>query len=552
MDPRLRAALLAANLIAAQASDEAAAAVLQGWCAARGLDPAAGVDTLIGAIAVHHLVSAAAPPAAGTTAPPPPAPPPGTTAAPLAAPSPAAAEDRAGVDHVVAVLRLATSLEPAARLALQEELVALAQAGALTHAELTRRVSERLAAANPPAGPTLLAGTAERDRLVETARDALLLRVWGGTPPQQITTAQGDQVVWNPQAARQARHLQSLPRLAEALLRSAGVPETVLGRLSGPQIARIVTHGAGGIVASEAAYQTRSLFANIFYDAANVMLRRSYREARTTYNVWARQGESANDFKAIHRIMASAFSTPSAIPENGRFTEATMGDGRESYSLTVWGAIFTLSFEMIVDDQLGAFANLSTKAGASLQRKWNAIVYQILKDNAALQTDGVALFHANHANTTTTGGAPSVATLNTLTKKMREQTDPKGATLNVSPRYLLVPPALEGTALTLVQSTADPASSNAGVKNIWQQRVDVVSDAELGAASSGGSDAAYYVAADAREIDTVEYAFLAGYEEPVIEQMPLFESLGIGLRWFQAFGAKAIDYRGLQHHSGGA
>ena len=80
---------------------------------------------------------------------------------------------------------------------------------------------------------------------------------------------------------------------------------------------------------------------------------------------------------------------------------------------------------------------------------------------------------------------------------------------------------------------------------------DPISDAQLGV-SAGGSDTAFYHAADSADVDTVEYAYLQGLETPALDQVTGFQQLAIRYRIYQAFAAKAIDYRGLQKHTGAA
>jgi hypothetical protein len=210
------------------------------------------------------------------------------------------------------------------------------------------------------------------------------------------------------------------------------------------------------------------------------------------------------------------------------------------------------------------------KLGRALRRKQNRLAYAVVNDNAAMADTG-ALFNATaittaggHANLTTGAGAPAVATVNSLTKKMMEQkgVDTSGAALNLMPRWILGPPALRGTLLQLVNSTANPDAAsastedadrpgfNAGVANIWRNMLDPVIDAELGATANNGSDTAWYLASDVGEVDTLEYAYLQGLETPVIEQEVAFDRLAIRQRVYQAFAVHAIEWRGLQKHAG--
>jgi hypothetical protein len=136
-------------------------------------------------------------------------------------------------------------------------------------------------------------------------------------------------------------------------------------------------------------------------------------------------------------------------------------------------------------------------------------------------------------------------------RKMAEQAGISGSStaLGIEPKYIVTCPALRGTVLALLQSTSDPASNNSGVKNIWENGLQPVFEAQLGA-TFGGSDTAWYLFSDYRDVDTLEYAYLRGLETPALDQERAFGSLAIRYRIYQAFATAAIDYRGIQHNAG--
>jgi hypothetical protein len=306
----------------------------------------------------------------------------------------------------------------------------------------------------------------------------------------------------------------------------------------------------GFLRAEGAAYNGRAQFSNLLFDAANVMLRRSYTEQATSFTAWAKQGESLQDFKPVHKVIAGELSDPQAIPENGTFEETALLDGRESYSLTTWGERFSISWQTVVDDRLAALTDIPAKQGAAMRRKQNRIVYQVLKDNQPMG-DGTALFAAGRNNLTGTGTVFSVAALNVAYNLMAKQTGLNSSVfVAVEPRYVLAPPAIRGTVLQVLNSTTDPASANANVTNIWSNGLTPIIDVELSAAATGGSDTSWYLAASNTAVDTVEYAYLQGLETPAFERQTMFDRLAIAFRVYQCFAAKAIDYRGLYKNNG--
>jgi len=552
MNKDLFAQLVKMGLCAADTSEAAARVGLTAYFAGRGVAPIA--DDAAALVALQTLSQIT--PAAAAAVP---------VVPPVAPTATNGASNPAGMAHadILASVRLA-NIPAAEQMALAQEL--LGQASTLTTAQVLQRVNTAAAAHNPPAGVVRASVTADAiDKFQVAARDALLERTYSATSsrPAQIYDGRTRTMVeWRSQAGG-SNHLQSLPRLVEACLLQCGIPYSQVSQLTPADLAYIALgkplNQVGIYAADGMSYNVSGMFSNIFLDASNVILRQSYNETPTTFQMWMRQGESLKDFKPVHKVILGELADPKAIPEDGEFDETTTTDGKESYKLTVWGSVFSMTWQMIMGDMISAFVRLQQMQSSAMRRKQNKLGYGVLIDNGNL-ADGGALFNATavtstggHANLTTGAGAPSVATLNSLTTKMMQQTGLNVAdstVLGLMPRYLPHPPALRGTVLELLGSTSNPASTNANTKNIWQNGLEPICEAQLSAAA-GGSDTAWYLAADPSQVDTVEYAYLQGYETPAFDQVTSFDRLAIRQRIYQAFAVKALDYRGLQKHAGG-
>lgn len=293
-------------------------------------------------------------------------------------------------------------------------------------------------------------------------------------------------------------------------------------------------------------------FDYILADALNKNLLAAYALAPRTWTAWVRR-RSNPDFKSIKLIRMSEAPDLAVIPEGGELTYGKIADTQETVTLAKYGRALVLTKEAIINDDLDAFARLPVIQGNAAARLEDDTVYAILTANAAMAEDSVALFHtATHKNLATGAGAPSVTTLNTAFAAMAKQTAfaPTGETgpvLNITPRFILAPVVLRGTVMQLLNSTADPAGTNAGVANIWQNGLTPVFDARLDANSS----TAWYLAADANAgIDTVVIVFLEGEEVPQFEEQSDF---GTGDKHYavrHTVAAKAVDWRGLYKHAG--
>lgn len=383
------------------------------------------------------------------------------------------------------------------------------------------------------------------DKFYEAVRDGLLQRAY--------TTAGVRRTVQSPAAGSEDfRHI-GLRRLAERFVERMGCN---IDRMAPRDIAMVAlghpaTLGRHNI--SREAYHTTGSFANLMLDAANKTLLAAYDEAQFTWNVWARQAPSTPDFKNINRIRFSESPDLKVVPENHDYDEGSMSDQKESYKVEKFGRLFTVTWETIVNDDLDAISRIPAMQGNAARRTQNKKVYEVLTAND-LMSDGVALFGSHSSGTNLAGstGAPSVTTLNAGFTAMRTQ---KGLSsdviIDVNPRYLIVPAALEATALELVNSTSYiVANGNSGVQNIYGQggsrSLVVIGEPQL----DSNSTTAWYLVADSAAIDTVELCFLQGEESPVLENEWDFDKDCYKYKVRQTFGVKAIDWRGVYKNAG--
>lgn len=387
------------------------------------------------------------------------------------------------------------------------------------------------------------------DKYFEAARDGLLRRAQTASRVQRSLVS-GEK----PAPGSQDFERMSLLRMAEDFLRRSGVNTS---RFGSPDIARAAIGDPKALARmnisrSDPAYHTTGSFANLLLDASNKTLLAGYEEAPYTWNLWARQAGSVDDFKNINRIRFSESPDLEHVPENTEYKEGVMTDSKESYRVEKFGKMFSVTWETVVNDDLDAISRVPAMHGNAARRTQNKKVYEVLTSNPTMG-DGVALFgaHSSGSNTTGAAAAPSVTTLNAAFLAMRKQTGLNSdAILNVVPRYLIVPVAYEATALELVNSISyNAANNNEGVKNIYgvggPRNVTVIGEPVLDAASA----TVWYMAADPGQIDTVEISFLSGEESPVLESEWDFDKDCYKYKIRQTFGVKAIDWRGLFRNS---
>lgn len=291
------------------------------------------------------------------------------------------------------------------------------------------------------------------------------------------------------------------------------------------------------------ALHSTSDFALILADTVGRTLRAAYQAAPSGIRQLARETTAA-DFRKKSRLQldASGFKLEK-VNEGGEFTMGTMEEAGESYAVDSYGKIFGISRKALVNDDLGAFADLSRRLGQAA----GAFEAQFLVDLLVAQagdgpnmSDGNPLFDTAHGNVAGSGAAPSETTLSAARLAMRKQTGQGGGLISVTPRFLLAPPDMETACeklLTQVQAvTTDGVNPFARLSLIIEPRL---ADAHR-----------WYVVADPAEIDGLEYAYLAGAPGPQIETRAGFEVDGVQVKVRLDFGGGFVDWRGWYGNAG--
>lgn len=334
---------------------------------------------------------------------------------------------------------------------------------------------------------------------------------------------------------RQYRGMTIL-RIAEVYLNQIGVRTTSLSKMK-------IAGYALGLEQRAPGMHTTSDFANLLADVANKTLRQAYNEAPQTWIPLARR-TTLPDFKPVKRLQIGEAPALLEVGEHGEFTFGTIGEGKEQFQLVTYGRRFAITRKALVNDDTDAFSRVPTLFGRSARNLESDTVWKQITDNAAMG-DTVALFHATHANLAGAGAVISVTTISAGRAAMRIQKGVDGVTLlNISPRYIVTPAAIETTADQLV-STALLAQQTSNV-NVFAGRLQVIAEPRLDANSA----TAWYLAASPDQIDIIEYAYLEGEEGPMVESRVGWEVDGLEIKCREDFAAKVIDYRGLYKNPG--
>ncbi|MFP4573420.1 MAG: prohead protease/major capsid protein fusion protein [Desulfobacterales bacterium] len=388
-----------------------------------------------------------------------------------------------------------------------------------------KKVIDHMQRTNPPIGPGRFLSMGETGdvKRSEAITDGLLMRT-GFTPEK---TAPG---------ADEFRHFSVLDIARDCLQRNSR--ENVTALSPSQTIRRAMT------------LRTHSSddFPEILANTGNKMLRQAYENTPSTFEEWTVKGQG-RDFKEMKRVQLSEAPDLKHIPENAEYEHGTFGESSEVFQILKFGRMFSISWEALINDDLGAFERVARAFIASAKRGLNANVYQKLIDNAAM-SDGISLFHADH-NNLASGEDAGVISIDTLGKARRAMRTQKGLQtdypLNIEPRVLIVPAALETTADQVVNTQVGlEADSGAGARNPFYQKLRVVPEPIL----DGTSESQWYLTADPRFFDTIEVAYLDGNETPYLEEEAGFAVDAWRFKIRFCYGIGVLDYRGLYRNNG--
>ncbi|WP_444452567.1 ClpP-like prohead protease/major capsid protein fusion protein [Rhodobacter capsulatus] len=290
---------------------------------------------------------------------------------------------------------------------------------------------------------------------------------------------------------------------------------------------------------------TTSDFGTILSNVMGKAVLKGWEEAEETYHLWTSKG-ALPDFKDAKRVGLGGFDALRKVSEGADYKYVTIGERGETIALATYGELIRISRQAIINDDLDMFGKIPMKMGRAARRTIGDLVYAVLTSNPNM-SDGVALFHATHANLAGTAAAPNVTSLSQARAAMKTQKEKAGGTaLNISPSYLIVPAALETVAQQHMVSTVDPTANKGHASNPVAGMAEVVADGRLDAASS----TAWYLAANPGAFDTIEVAYLDGVEAPMLEEQAGWTSDGTEMKVRIDAGVAPLDFRTLYKNAG--
>ncbi len=296
----------------------------------------------------------------------------------------------------------------------------------------------------------------------------------------------------------------------------------------------------------QAAFSTTSL-PGILSNVAHKMLLEGFNLTDQTWRSICKLA-SVGDFKEHTRYRLTNDFKFEKVGPDGELKHGKLGEEQFGNKADTHGIMFALTRQMIINDDLGAFAEIPRLIGMGAGDAINDAVWPLL-----LSLVGTGFFST--ANKNYKAGADtalSIDSLSTARQLFRKQSKPgknSKRPLGIMPHILLVPTALEDLAVQLMTSKELLMTTAEGVPaprtNPQVGRYQVVSTEYIGGEFlDNGSDKAWYLFADPRILAAVEVAFLNGKDSPTVERADAdFNTLGVQFRGYIDFGTRQQDNR---------
>jgi len=221
------------------------------------------------------------------------------------------------------------------------------------------------------------------------------------------------------------------------------------------------------------------------------------------------------------------------VPEKGEYHPSTPTNCRYTYNVKKYGRQFDISWESIINDSLGAFGDVPQRMAQAAARTEYYFATSLF---AASNGDGNSSLFGNTItdcgqDITNLGTLPlTISNLETTMGLMAAQTNPAGEPLGIRAKHLVVGPALEMTARSILTSTVKMWTGESidvdGTKIystpypttnvIPQLGLQLHVNPYIPVIDTTHGDTSWYLFADPNDVAAMEFGYLRGHETPEI------------------------------------
>lgn len=262
--------------------------------------------------------------------------------------------------------------------------------------------------------------------------------------------------------------------------------------------------------------------------------------------------DKVKDFRAVERLYEfGGEGALEQVSEQAPYTYAGLGEGKYTFSVAKYGRKISFSWEAFLNDDLGAFRRLAEKLARAARRTEHRLVTSLFVDASG---PNASLFSTANGNLGT--GVLDVTNLGAAITAIGSQRDQEGEPIYIEALHLVVPPALEIAAKSILEAIELRYPETSGVEwrtNNWvRNRLTLHVNPYLPIINTTSGNTNWFLFANPQDVESLIFARLRGHEEPeIFMKRPNATKIGGGEDPFNGdFDTDAIEYK-VRHVCGG-
>lgn len=269
---------------------------------------------------------------------------------------------------------------------------------------------------------------------------------------------------------------------------------------------------------------TTSDFPYLFGDILDRQILAAYREWPATWANYTKRGR-VRDFRTVKRfsVYGADQVLGAVVGQKGVYPYEEINENAPySYSVAKYGRKIRFAWETMINDDLDALKDMPERLGRAARRSEEKFVTQLFVDTSGPHA---SFYTVGNVNKVTGNPVLSIAALQTAMQVLAAIKDENSEPIVIDTVELVVPPALEITALNILNALQVELAEAGGTSNQkltatnWMKgrvRLSVNPYIPIVASTANGSTSWFLFANPNNGRPAMELGFLIGHEEPEI------------------------------------
>jgi hypothetical protein len=325
-----------------------------------------------------------------------------------------------------------------------------------------------------------------------------------------------------------------------------------------PAMVRVLDSNYPGLIRITEA-QTTSDFPYLTGDVLDRMMLAKYNGFPAGWRNFMKVA-TLRDFRTVRRLAVDGLEGQwDDVPEQSEIEYNALSETNYTYAPLKYAKATAISFEALMNDDLGAFTDIPERLGRGAARTIAKFATDLY---VGANGPDATFYSSGNGNVVTSNPALSIAALGTAWSVLRSAVDADGEPIMVEAAWLEVPPALEVTAMNILNATQVWATNTGGASgqeihvNNWiggaLKGVIVNPYIPIIATSSNGSTSWFLHGDPGIGRPAFEIGFLAGFQEPqMYQKLANTTRVGGGVDQMAGdFATMATEFKGVTAFGG--